>query len=96
MIESFGDSTRDGEWAAVRLRVDGDRIVEAGAPGLARPSSAGTSAMAAKPGGFTAGTAIAASSPTSGPPPDEGVSSEPQPAAPSASSATREGRRRER
>jgi tRNA-specific 2-thiouridylase len=34
MIESFGDSTRNGEWAAVRLLVDGDRIVEADAPGL--------------------------------------------------------------
>src|SRR3954453_24180814 len=34
MIEAFGDSTRDGEWAAVRLLVDGDRIVEADAPGL--------------------------------------------------------------
>ena len=32
--EIFGDSTRDGEWAAVRLVVDGDRIVEADAPGL--------------------------------------------------------------
>jgi tRNA-specific 2-thiouridylase len=36
MIESFGDSTRDGEWAAVRLLVDGDRVVEADAPGLGR------------------------------------------------------------
>ena len=36
MIESFGDSTRDGEWAAVRVQVDGDRIVEADAPGLER------------------------------------------------------------
>jgi len=36
VIESFGDSTRNGEWAAVRLRVDGDRIVEADAPGLDR------------------------------------------------------------
>src|SRR3989440_5873118 len=36
MTESFGDSTRDGEWAAVRLLVDGDRIVEADAPGLDR------------------------------------------------------------
>src|SRR5579864_4678084 len=36
MTEVFGDSTRDGEWAAVRLLVDGDRIVEADAPGLAR------------------------------------------------------------
>ena len=34
MTESFGDSTRDGEWAAVRIVVDGDRIVEADAPGL--------------------------------------------------------------
>jgi tRNA-uridine 2-sulfurtransferase len=36
MIESFGDSTRGGEWAAVRLLVDGDRVVEADAPGLDR------------------------------------------------------------
>jgi tRNA-uridine 2-sulfurtransferase len=34
MQEVFGDSSRAGEWAAVRLRVDGDRIVEADAPGL--------------------------------------------------------------
>jgi tRNA-uridine 2-sulfurtransferase len=34
MREVFGDSSRDGEWAAVRLLVDGDRIVEADAPGL--------------------------------------------------------------
>src|SRR5437660_9901424 len=37
MIDAFGDSTRDGEWAAVRLLVDGERIVEADAPGLERP-----------------------------------------------------------
>jgi tRNA-uridine 2-sulfurtransferase len=37
MLEVFGDSTRDGEWAAVRLLVDGERIVEADAPSLARP-----------------------------------------------------------
>jgi tRNA-uridine 2-sulfurtransferase len=37
VTEVFGDSTRDGEWAAVRLQVDGDRIVEADAAGLARP-----------------------------------------------------------
>jgi tRNA-uridine 2-sulfurtransferase len=36
VIETFGDSTRDGEWAAARLLVDGDRIVEADAPGLDR------------------------------------------------------------
>jgi tRNA-uridine 2-sulfurtransferase len=36
VIEVYGDSTRDGEWAAVRLLVDGERIVEADAPGLER------------------------------------------------------------
>src|SRR3954464_10398821 len=36
MREVFGDSTRNGEWAAVRLLVDGDRVVEADAPGLER------------------------------------------------------------
>jgi tRNA-uridine 2-sulfurtransferase len=37
MIESFGDSTRGAEWASVQLRIDGDRIVDADAPGLERP-----------------------------------------------------------
>ena len=37
MVEVFGDATRSGEWAAVRLAVDGERIVEADAEGLARP-----------------------------------------------------------
>ncbi len=32
----FGDSSRGGEWAAVRLEVDGQRIVRADAPGLER------------------------------------------------------------
>ena len=36
MREVFGDSSRGGEWAAVRLLVDGERIVEADAPGLER------------------------------------------------------------
>jgi tRNA-specific 2-thiouridylase len=36
MREVFGDSSRNGDWAAVRLLVDGDRIVEADAPGLER------------------------------------------------------------
>ena len=36
MIELVGDSSKSGDWALVRLRVDGDRIVEADAPGLAR------------------------------------------------------------
>ena len=34
--EIFGDATRGDAWAAVRLTVDGDRIVEADAPGLDR------------------------------------------------------------
>src|SRR5215218_10761640 len=37
MDEVFGDSARGSEFALVRLTVDGDRIVEADAPGLARP-----------------------------------------------------------
>src|SRR3989440_11467740 len=37
MIEVIGDSSRDGDWALARLIVDGDRIVEADAPGLERP-----------------------------------------------------------
>ena len=35
MIEAFGDATRCGDWASVRLRLDGDRIVDADADGLA-------------------------------------------------------------
>jgi tRNA-specific 2-thiouridylase len=34
VVEVTGDSTRDGRWALVRLRVDGDRIVDADADGL--------------------------------------------------------------
>jgi tRNA-uridine 2-sulfurtransferase len=37
MIEVAGDATRGGEWACVRLAVDGDRIVDADADGLAHP-----------------------------------------------------------
>ncbi|HZT92584.1 MAG TPA: tRNA 2-thiouridine(34) synthase MnmA [Gaiellaceae bacterium] len=33
-MELFGDASRDGDWASVRLRVDGGRIVDADAPGL--------------------------------------------------------------
>src|SRR5205085_11840358 len=51
MHELFGDSTRDGEWAAVRLLVDGDRIVEADAPGLERPLAGLTLLEAAAVGG---------------------------------------------
>ena len=35
MQELVGDSARGEDWALVRLRVDGDRIVDADAPGLA-------------------------------------------------------------
>ena len=37
VIEAVGDSSRGGDVALVRLAVDGDRIVSADAPGLARP-----------------------------------------------------------
>jgi tRNA-specific 2-thiouridylase len=53
MVETFGDSTRDGEWAAVRLLVDGDRIVEADAPGLERGLAGLTLLEAAAVGGET-------------------------------------------
>jgi tRNA-uridine 2-sulfurtransferase len=56
MIETFGDSTRDGEWAAVRLLVDGDRIVEADAPGLAHDLRGLTLLEAAAVGGETLAT----------------------------------------
>jgi tRNA-uridine 2-sulfurtransferase len=53
MIETFGDATRDGEWAAVRLVVDGERIVEADADGLERPLPGLTLLEAAAVGGET-------------------------------------------
>ena len=53
MLEVFGDSTRDGEWAAVRLRVDGDRIVDADAAGLDRDLAGLTLLEAAAVGGET-------------------------------------------
>jgi tRNA-specific 2-thiouridylase len=37
MIEVFGDSSRDGDLALVRIAVDGERVVSADAEGLARP-----------------------------------------------------------
>ena len=51
VIETFGDSTRDGEWAAVRLLVDGDRVVEADALGLERGVAGLTLLEAAAVGG---------------------------------------------
>jgi tRNA-uridine 2-sulfurtransferase len=53
VLEAFGDSTRDGEWAAVRLLVDGDRVVEADAPGLERSPVGLTLLEAAAVGGET-------------------------------------------
>ena len=53
MIETFGDSSRNGEWAAVRLHVDRDRIVEADAPGLDRDLTGLTLLEAAAVGGET-------------------------------------------
>ncbi|HEV8179248.1 MAG TPA: tRNA 2-thiouridine(34) synthase MnmA [Gaiellaceae bacterium] len=53
MPEIFGDSTRGGEWASVRLRVDGQRIIEADAPGLERDVSGLTLLEAASVGGET-------------------------------------------
>jgi len=53
MQELFGDSTRGGDWAAVRLVVDDDRIVEADAPGLERDLVGLTLLEAAAVGGET-------------------------------------------
>jgi tRNA-uridine 2-sulfurtransferase len=53
MQELFGDSTRGGQWASVRLRVDGDRIVGADAPGLDRNLLGLTLLEAAAVGGET-------------------------------------------
>jgi len=35
--EIFGDATQNGDWAGIRLAIEGDRIVESDAQGLARP-----------------------------------------------------------
>jgi tRNA-specific 2-thiouridylase len=53
MVQTFGDSSRDGEWAAVRLRIDGERIVEADAPGIDRELAGLTLLEAAGAGGET-------------------------------------------
>jgi tRNA-specific 2-thiouridylase len=53
MREILGDSSRNGEWAAVRLLVDGDRIVEADTSGLERDVAGLTLLEAASVGGET-------------------------------------------
>jgi tRNA-uridine 2-sulfurtransferase len=52
-MELFGDSARGPEWAAVRLRVDGGRIVDADADGLAQDLRGLTLLEAAAVGGDT-------------------------------------------
>jgi tRNA-uridine 2-sulfurtransferase len=53
VFEVLGDSARGGEFALVRLTVDGDRIVAADAPGLERPLVGLTLLEAAAVGGDT-------------------------------------------
>jgi tRNA-specific 2-thiouridylase len=53
VIEVVGDASRDGEWALVRLRVDGERIVEADADGLDERLAGLTLLEAAAVGGET-------------------------------------------
>jgi tRNA-specific 2-thiouridylase len=60
LIELTGDSARGEEYAAARLLVDGDRIVEADVPGLARDLTGLTLLEAAAvPGATLAGDALA-------------------------------------
>jgi tRNA-specific 2-thiouridylase len=53
MATLFGDSTRDGDWAAVKLEVDGQRILSADAPGIERDLAGLTLLEAAAVGGET-------------------------------------------
>ena len=53
MIEVLGDAARGEEFALVRLRVDGDRIVDADADGIERPLRGLTLLEGAAVGGET-------------------------------------------
>ncbi len=53
MIEAFGDASRNGDWASVRLRIDGGRIIDADADGLDQPLAGLTLLEAAAVGGET-------------------------------------------
>jgi len=53
MLEIAGDSSRNGDWACVRLRIDGELIVEADADGLEEPLAGLTLLEAAAVGGET-------------------------------------------
>jgi len=60
MIEVFGDSSREGELALVRIAVEGDKIVSADDEGLARPRAGLTlREAAAVPGETLAADALA-------------------------------------
>jgi tRNA-specific 2-thiouridylase len=74
MIELVGDSARGAEFALVRLTLDGDRIVSADAPGLARPLEGLTLLEAAAvPGETLAADALAnALAPAFSAPPNPG------------------------
>jgi tRNA-uridine 2-sulfurtransferase len=59
-VEVVGDSARGDAWAAARLLVDGDRIVEVDAPGMTRPLEGLTLLEAAAiPGEMLAADALA-------------------------------------
>lgn len=59
-VEIIGDSARGDEFAAVRLVVEGEQIVEADAPGIGRPLAGMTLLQAAAvPGTVLAGDALA-------------------------------------
>jgi tRNA-specific 2-thiouridylase len=59
-VEVTGDSARGSEWAFARLVVDGDRIIQADAPGMARPLDGLTLLEAAAvPGETLAADAVA-------------------------------------
>jgi tRNA-uridine 2-sulfurtransferase len=51
VLEVIGDASRDGDWALVRLALEGDRIVRADADGLDRPLAGLTLLEAAAVGG---------------------------------------------
>src|SRR5437588_4670454 len=53
MVEAVGDAARGAEFAFVRLRVDGDRIVDADADGVDHPLRGLTLLEAAAVGGET-------------------------------------------
>ena len=50
-LEVFGDATRNGDWAGIRLALDGDLIVESDAEGLERPLAGLSLLEAARVGG---------------------------------------------